>query len=364
MLCVLPPFQTAALAVQKLIFILFVLLHGNCLLQAQTILHADGSPFSTRHCYTNANQELKGDPAGGVFSGCGILQQNGQWLFNPAVATSGITTFPHQCTITYTVNNQTITRSTLIYKPVQIAPALKDSATCNGAFSLRANARYAGAYRFQWTPTAPLEYPNANATAGFITQTTRFTLTTTDVSNGCAAIDTVTITRNPVPNVTLLHDNITIRSRDQVVLQANGAPYYRWLPAHWLDNPTSATPTASPQQSITYLVIGTNEQGCSDSATVTILVDDRLFVPNAFTPNNDGLNDVFRINNFGYRAVATMRIFNRWGQKVFETFDGTRGWDGTFNGRPADVGTYYYQIHLSMNDGSLNLLKGEVSLVR
>lgn len=351
--------------VKRVLYLLFALLGCSSKLSAQLlIVNADGSAFSTRYCYANKSYEIKGQPDGGVFSGCGISLQNGQWVLNPVTATAGITVFPYQCSISYTVNNQTLNRTILIYKPVRTEPPLQDSATCNGMFNLKAQTLYAGSYNYAWTPAAALERPDSNITSGLITQTTTFVLTTTDLTTGCKAQDSVTITRNPVPEVMIQPAEITIRVREQIQLQASGAKTYRWIPSRWLNNASAADPIVSPEMSASYMVIGTNEYGCVDSAMATVHVDERIFLPDAFTPNGDGRNDVFRINNFGYIGVQVFNIYNRWGQKIYETNDGTRGWDGTYNGKPADVGTYYYHIRLAMRDGTVTVLKGEVVLVR
>lgn len=350
---------------KRLLYLLFVLLGCSNRLAAQlSILNADGSVFATRYCYVNKDHGIKGQPDGGIFSGCGVSQKNGQWVFNPVTATAGITIFPYQCRISYTLNNQTINRTIIIFKPVRTEPPLQDTATCNGMFRLRAQTLYAGSYDYAWAPAAALERPDSNITSGIITETTTFVLTTTDLTTGCQAQETMTVIRNPVPEVTIQPAEVTIRAREQVRLQASGATSYRWIPSRWLNNASTADPVAAPEMTASYTVIGTNEYGCSDTATATVHVDERIFLPDAFSPNGDGRNDVFRINNFGYIGVQLFHIYNRWGQKIYETNDGAQGWDGNYNGRPADVGTYYYHIRLAMRDGSVTVLKGPVILVR
>ncbi len=330
---------------------------------AQSITLADGSALPGQYCWENDNYALAGNPAGGTFSGCGVYESEGQWYFNPVVATQGVSVFPISCSITYTTGASSTTVPLLIWKPVVITPPLEDSTTCNGHFFLHATTLYAGAYDYTWTPSAPLDLPDSPNTAGFITTTQTFVLTAVDHTSGCMGSDTITITRHPQPELVVSNDT-TINARGAVQLLAQGATTYLWTPARWLNNDTIPNPLAHPQAPITYQVVGFNEYGCSDTAEVHIDVREQLFLPNAFTPNGDGMNDVFRLENYGYQGVNAFMIFNRWGEKIFHTIDGTQGWDGTYKDKPADAGVYYYDIRLGLLDGTEQVLKGELTLIR
>jgi len=349
----------------KTMRVLLVLLFTLCAnAQAQTITHGDGSVLTTSYCYNNIDYSLAGLPAGGTFSGCGIVQRNGVWYFNPLLATQGITIFPYQCTISYTVNGSTGTRLLLIYKPVSIHPPMQDTSTCYGDFVLDAQTLYAGAYTYQWSPALPLDRPDSNHTVGFIAQSQTFVLRVEDLSSGCVGTDTVRVIKHPVPDVQATPAHSTIKARETVSLTATGASAYRWLPSRWLDNDSIANPIAMPQAPLTYLVIGSNEFGCLDSAEVHIGINESLFVPNAFSPNGDGVNDVFKVENVGYQGLELFQVFNRWGNIVYETKDATKGWDGYSKGIAAEIGSYYYLIKLSDRDGEALVFKGEVLLIR
>lgn len=116
-------------------------------------------------------------------------------------------------------------------------------------------------------------------------------------------------------------------------------------------------------------VFGVSNDGCEDSLTIPIKViqmDKEVILPNAFSPNGDGLNDVFLPKlklERGYRN-ADFRVFNRFGQAVHFTANMNSGWDGTFNGTPLDVGVYYYTITILFLDGSFKKYSGEVTLIR
>jgi gliding motility-associated-like protein len=235
--------------------------------------------------------------------------------------------------------------------------------TCNGAIHLEAYTLYAGAYEYQWTPAGPLDRPDTSITNGFINQTTTFVITARDSTSNCVGSDTVTIQKYPMPDVTIRSDT-TILARGEVSLWATGGATYEWTPGYWLNNAHIRDPIANPQAPVTYTVTATNEYGCSDSDSVHINIIEGLQLPTAFTPNGDGRNDVFKLVNYGYEEVIDFSIYNRWGQRVFTTYDGTQGWDGTYNGRPADIGTYYYNIRLRLRNGTEQLFRGDLALLR
>jgi gliding motility-associated-like protein len=106
--------------------------------------------------------------------------------------------------------------------------------------------------------------------------------------------------------------------------------------------------------------------GCKDDTTQAIKVIDcykELFIPNAFTPNGDGLNDVLKVYGTGVKEI-TMMIFNQWGEKLYESHDQSKGWDGTQNGRMQPSGVYMYVCKIIMSDGREIIKKGSVNLIR
>ncbi len=345
-------------------FVLLSLFSSPCVM-AQIITNADGSALMTRYCNENQIFPIKGEPSGGTFSGCGISQQDGVWYFNPVVAAEQTVIFPYECLISYQVDNNTVATSwMLIYKPVVITPPMQDIATCDGSFELSIGTSYTGYYQYEWYPPGPIHNPEASSTTGYIESTQTFIVTARDVSSGCTGSDTVTVIRHPIPEVQVVQDSINISAREKVQLEAGGADHYVWSPSLWLSDAGTARPFAAPEIPITYQVVGFNEFGCSDTATLHIHIHEDLFVPNAFSPNGDGLNDVFKVTNFGYQRIEAYKIFNRWGQLVYQTADGSNGWDGTFKGRQADVGTYYYLIGVRSRDGNYQEFRGDVHLVR
>ncbi|MBC7850606.1 MAG: PKD domain-containing protein, partial [Chitinophagaceae bacterium] len=203
----------------------------------------------------------------------------------------------------------------------------------------------------------------------------RFTITLDAANNfGCRASTTATVFVPPTPVVTVLN-NPVIPVGSSVSLPVTYSPNiatYNWTPTKWLDCTDCPTPIATPKSTIKYKVDVTDIYGCRGSNDVTITVvcnDKNYFVPNTFTPNNDGVNDVFYPRGSGLTRVQSMRIFNRWGQMVYErknftANDATVGWNGTFNGKTAESDAYVYIIEFVCDNSVIIPFKGNVTLIR
>ena len=138
---------------------------------------------------------------------------------------------------------------------------------------------------------------------------------------------------------------------------------YSWSPPSGLDNPSVLNPEASPSATTLYTLVATEVSGCTDSANVIVKVLIPFKMPNAFTPNGDGKNELFRIPPEGLLTLQDFSVFNRWGERVFFTNDPGKGWDGRCHGQSCSTGTYVYLIHGTDLKGKVSL-KGTVSLIR
>lgn len=151
-------------------------------------------------------------------------------------------------------------------------------------------------------------------------------------------------------------------------LSASGGDMYSWMPTDYLDNPTIPNPNVTFPDTgrYTYMVDIATETGCEGIDTINIWVvkDGGILVPSAFSPNGDGLNDVFKPIVIGFPRMEYFRVFNRWGQMVFATSNVNDGWDGTFNGKTADISTYFWDISVTGIDGQKVQKKGDVTLIR
>ena len=131
-------------------------------------------------------------------------------------------------------------------------------------------------------------------------------------------------------------------------------------------NPNIPTPTVTPFDDITYVVQGTDAAGCSGTDTMSVKVTKATIVevPSAFTPNADGLNDVLRPLVYGIPQLDYFIIYNRWGQKVFETKTLGEGWDGTLNGRLLATDVFIWTLSVHDMTGKQIVKKGTSTLLR
>jgi gliding motility-associated-like protein len=157
----------------------------------------------------------------------------------------------------------------------------------------------------------------------------------------------------------------TILLGTSVKLKASGNAPIEWSPAAGLSCTQCLEPIAAPQLSIYYVATATNTGGCKARDTVLIHVDKDLhiYVPNIFSPNGDGQNDYLFVRGKGIKNMQFV-VYNRWGEKVFETSDPSIGWDGTFRGSPLSPAVFVYTLDAVLESGQRVLKNGDVALVR
>ena len=163
--------------------------------------------------------------------------------------------------------------------------------------------------------------------------------------------------------------NTDVCEGDVVILQSQHKEQgwlYNWSPSNILDNPNvSAVKAIIPDTFVCISLQIMNPFGCRSKDSVCIKADAccSLEIPTAFTPNGDGLNDIFRLITTNSIKLHTFQVVNRFGQTVFETISVNKGWNGTFNGVPQDLGVYFYFVSYEC-DGKLLEKKGDVTLIR
>ena len=123
--------------------------------------------------------------------------------------------------------------------------------------------------------------------------------------------------------------------------------------------------SANPEDTTLYVITVTNQYGCSDSADVLIMVEyvEEIGVASAFSPNGDGFNDVLYVQGAGIKNME-FKIYNRYGQVVFESNDQEFGWDGTFQGKEENTGVFVYYVVYDNSTSEGNILEGNVTLIR
>lgn len=188
------------------------------------------------------------------------------------------------------------------------------------------------------------------------------------VTNDLGCTDTLSsllhVLANPV--VSVVPKDTTINYGDGIILHAVGAQTYYWTPESSLLDPMVAEPYAMPKENTDYVVIGADKYGCTGSDTAHVRINFRLpvFIPNAFSPNDDGINDVFKIEHLTFQKVLIFQVYDRWGHLVFHTNSSTEGWDGRYHGQPMPQDTYNYIIKLGYPDDYREVFKGTITLLR
>jgi gliding motility-associated-like protein len=194
----------------------------------------------------------------------------------------------------------------------------------------------------------------------------------TFTAEGCSSApsyDTVDVHKSPDATFKFASKNGNLCLEDSVIFIANTADYantYHWTPEHYFDNFNKPTAYGKVQEERSVIMLTvTDPFGCTANFTTEIDPSTccKVFMPNAFTPGSANVNGFFHPVFAGYHRFHTFRVINRWGQIVFESADTDPKWDGTYNGVPQDVGTYYYYVKFDCG-GKVIEQKGDITLVR
>lgn len=183
---------------------------------------------------------------------------------------------------------------------------------------------------------------------------------------GCVQEDSVAVTGLSLPNPDAGQDAFIVGGT-AAFLGAAGAPdewNYAWTPANAVVSPTAAATATEPLTETTVFVLeATTPEGCSAADTVLVEVLQTLDIPSGFTPNSDGMNDRWNLGGLDQYPSAEITVFNRWGDVLFTQGVDQGPWDGTLNGIPVPVGTYYY--HIRVNEPALQTeWTGPITIMR
>ncbi|WP_234735823.1 gliding motility-associated C-terminal domain-containing protein [Tellurirhabdus bombi] len=209
----------------------------------------------------------------------------------------------------------------------------------NGVNLLASNGNYT--YRWYKNKT-PI---NGEATSAIrVTEAGNYKVQTTSKATGCVSSDSLAVLVHTNPVVKL--ENAILARGSALTLNPFGSDtlQYQWSPPASLDNPGMARPKASPATTTTYQVAVTSPQGCTTTAQMTVTVFVRLLVPDAFSPNGDGVNDTWDIRGIEEYPDCTVDIYNRWGSLVYHSKGYAQAWDGKYNGENLPTGMYQYVI--------------------
>lgn len=287
-----------------------------------------------------------GLPAGGNYS----WTPGGQSASTVTVSPSSTTAY----TVSYLLNGCAATAVAEV--TVRPAPALSlnSLSLCGGqSGTLTASPSVSGG-AFQWQPGGETTSSIVVSQTAASSYTVQYTLA------GCLASATASVQWFPQPAVSLSASGQTITPSEHVIITATGGGTYVWS-----TGATSSAIDVNPQRTTTYCATVTTSGGCSDMACLDIVVlnASSLEIPNVFSPNGDGVNDVFRMRSENITSYS-LNVFNRWGESVFKTDDVSKGWDGSSNGKVMPDGTYFFLLEAKGADDVIYQEKGYVTLVR
>ncbi|RYZ44913.1 MAG: PKD domain-containing protein, partial [Sphingobacteriales bacterium] len=248
--------------------------------------------------------------------------------------------------------------------PYPVANAGNDTIICY-ADDATINASIVGS-RFNWSPISTLSNPSVLNPVASPTRTTTYVLRAYDTL-GCPKPGVSDITVTVRPQILAFAGNDTsIVIGQPLKLGGTGAPAYNWSPSTGLSNTDISNPIALVNDNITYIMRGYTEEGCEAFDTINVKVfktQPDIFVPNAFNPTGIK-NPVFRPIPVGISSLDYFRVYNRWGQLVFQTSQVGKGWDGSIAGKAQDAGTYVWMVSGRDYTGKTVARRGTLVLLR
>ncbi len=254
-----------------------------------------------------------------------------------------------------------MTKEILLEVVPQVTASISNSATiCLGQ---SVNLTADGSNTYLWLPKEGL---NDNTLPNPVASPSVSTTYTVDVSNFgfCGAKATVYIKVNPTPTIQA-GVNATYNSDEAMHIEAKGTGTITWVGGEGILCTSCPLTQIMPKANSCYLAQAINEFGCKayDDVCIEVTHDYNVYIPNVFTPNEDGLNDVFKVYGTGISDI-TINIFDRWGELLHTTGDNERGWNGTFKGALCKNDVYAYLITFTSLSGKKHTHKGHVTLLK
>lgn len=300
------------------------------------------------------------------FSWTPAISINDVNIASPEVSPATTTNY----TVIYTLGQCTATDDvTVTVRPAPVANAGADATICAGQnYQLQGS----GGISYSWSPAQYLSDSQlANPTVLSPAQSITYSLHVTDANN-CRSLqpDQMVLTVTPPIQIQVLPSDTVVYPGAQFNLQAvSPATQYTWTPSSYLNNPQSDAPlftAPAAGQEIQYRVSGTTDAGCQGEgfAIIRVYAGPELYVPNAFTPNGDGRNDLFFPFPVGVKSLEYFQVYNRWGQLLFSTRALGEGWDGRNAGQDQPAGVYIWQLKAVMEGDVEVKRQGTVVLIR
>ena len=258
-----------------------------------------------------------------------------------------------------------------VAQPIHIVASPNDT-ICIGSSS---QLSVTGASTYAWTPAATLSQANTAAPLATPTLTTQYQVIGFDNHNCFQDTAHVTVAVGQYPTISLGADQVLATGTKLPLISSftNGPiTNWSWSPATDLSCSTCPQPVATIKKPVCYAVTASNLYKCAARDTVCIKVfceGSQVFIPNGFTPDGDGINDILMVRGSGIKTVKSFRIFNRWGQVVFERSnispnDAAQGWDGKVNGVAAPPEVYVYTCEVTCDNDVSYVYKGNVAILK
>lgn len=257
----------------------------------------------------------------------------------------------------------------VIVNPAPDAIAGNSSTICKGQNS---QLNGSGGVAYSWTPLSYLSDPSiSNPVVTNPPASVTYHLEVTD-ANGCNSLQRSSVTIYVTTTTKVFSGNDTSIVMNQpfglnaVDVNNSGFIEYNWSPSYGLNDPGVQKPITTLDRDVTYLVTATTASGCiaTDEVKIKVYIGPEIYVPTAFSPDNDGLNDILKAIPVGIKTFKHFVVYNRWGQQIFYTTDPNRGWDGRIKGVEQDTGTFVWIAEGKDGKGNIIQKKGSVTLIR
>lgn len=257
----------------------------------------------------------------------------------------------------------TATKTVEIF-PLPLAIVSADTGLCVGDSVVLIGG---GGSNFKWFPTTGLSAPFSIQTLAYPDSTTTYKLI---VSNEAACSDTTSVevfVQQKLNYDSISDSSIIIGEYINFDAFAGLGFKYKWTPQEGLSCNDCPRPVAKPLRNQTYILEIIDDFGCfylKDTINIEVIEKYSLDVPTAFSPNGDGSNDIIYAKGWGLKELIAFKIYNRFGELVFESTDFEKGWDGTYRGQPQNIETYVFTVEALTYSGKVLTKKGNISLLR
>jgi gliding motility-associated-like protein len=289
---------------------------------------------------------------------------------NPVATPTGTTSYyvtgtSNGCSVIDTLNVNVQQKELLVVQPNTYSICAGDSVTLKAS----------GTHSYHWSPTNTLIKPNTRSPIAFPDVTTNYTVVGKDSNNCFEDSGIVEVTVNSKPTVNIIDSTVQLLVGSSFTILtslSDDAKMLQWSPQTDLSCYNCAEPVATVNKTTTYTLTGTTAYGCSSSDVITISAicnGQSFYLPNTFSPNNDGMNDYFYPRSASAFTIKSLSIFNRWGQLVFQNQNfpsnsASAGWNGKFNNNDLAADVYIYVMQIECADGEKAIKKGSITLLR